>query len=74
MGDPDTTFRVSGLDHHQPNLHHLNRFDAGRSSYHHARRMGHYQVAQISQASRARVVEVLAAWLGLKDGAPKTSA
>lgn len=73
MGGPDAAAGVPGLDHHQPDLYHLNRIDTGRSIYHSAPCMGIHKAAQASQASNPGVVEVLGAWLGIMDDAPKTS-
>lgn len=70
MGDPDAPIGVSGLDHHQPDLYHLNRLDTGRFVYHSVPYMGLFPAAEAPQASRARVVEVLEAGSVSVDGTP----
>lgn len=74
LGDPDAAIGLSGLDHHELDLYHLNRFDPVRSSYHFAHHLGRHKAAQAPQASGPGVVEVLEAWWGFVDCTTDTSA
>jgi hypothetical protein len=59
MGDQDTPVGVPRFNHYQPDLYHLDRFDTRRPHNHSVPYMEFLPTAQIPQASRARLVEVL---------------